>query len=401
MLTGKQVRVRVSKGQLIPLYIDATANNFKLLAGQLVGVFRQAVGLSRSEMEEQLDTLVGEGPGSLLNQGLAKLLEDRCEFEVSAEQPPDQLREHVFAAAATARQAKEFDRNAVLEQCATELGLGAEQLLRGLFADLKDEQRLLSFDDTTPDALLLRYNVALAQAILLRSTSLEVHVWGETPARYRQLFRAIKFHKLLGTFHPDGTKGYRIVLDGPLSLFSSTQKYGLQLANLLPTLLHCKAFDLQATVKWGADRKQLGFHISPTDGLRSHTPDFGVYTPRELQLFEENFRADVADWTINSDPHPQTIDGTTWVPDFQLTHTASGKTVYLEIIGFWRKVDVVQQLKRLRSGLPGQFLLAVSEAFRADEVDEVEFGQGVYRYKRLPVATEVARLAEQCSERGM
>ena len=102
----------------------------------------------------------------------------------------------------------------------------------------------------------------------------------------------------------------------------------------------------------------------------------------------------MTDWTISSDPHPQTIDGTTWVPDFQLTHTASKKVVYLEIIGFWRKVDVLQQLKRLRSTMPGQFLLAVSEAFRADEVDEVEFGQGVYRYKRLPVATEVARLAE-------
>jgi uncharacterized protein len=387
MLTGKQVRVRVSKGQLIPLYIDPAANSFQVLAGQLVQVFRQAVGLSRTEIDEQLETLVGEGPGSLVNQGLAKLLEDRSDFEVSAELPPEELRDQVFTAASSARQAKEFDRDAVLVSCAAEHGLSIEQLVRGLFADLKDEQRMLSFDDITPDALLHRYNLALAQALLLRSTQLEVRVWGETPARYRQLFRAIKFHKLLGTFHPDGTKGYRIVLDGPLSLFSSTQKYGLQLANLLPTLLHCKAFDLHATVKWGADRKQLGFHLSPTDGLRSHTPDFGVYTPRELQHFEDN-------WTIDSDPHPQTLDGTTWVPDFTLTHMGTGKVVYLEIIGFWRKVDLNLQLKRLRSGLPGQFLLAVSEAYRADEVEDVDFGDGVYRYKRLPVATEVVRLAE-------
>ena len=39
----------------------------------------------------------------------------------------------------------------------------------GLFADLKSEQRLVQFKDLTAQRLLQRYNVALAQAVLLES----------------------------------------------------------------------------------------------------------------------------------------------------------------------------------------------------------------------------------------
>ena len=39
--------------------------------------------------------------------------------------------------------------------------------------------RVLKFGDCTPEFLLHRYNVALAQAILLRCTAMEVRIWGE------------------------------------------------------------------------------------------------------------------------------------------------------------------------------------------------------------------------------
>jgi predicted nuclease of restriction endonuclease-like RecB superfamily len=398
MLTGKQVRVRHAKNKLVPLYLDSHSDHWLGVAARLIRVFRDAAGRTRGDMEEALADLVGDGPTQLVHQGLAKLLEDRCEFEVASDYAPDQLREHVFKASAEARAAavkekQPFDRTAVLEQVAAELALTPQQVDTGLFADLRGEQRITTFDDCTPEFLVNRYNVALAQAILLRCTAMEVKVWNETPARFRQLFRAVKFHRLICTIRNEGGSSYTLRLDGPLSLFSSTQKYGLQLALFLPVLLHCKAFDLRATVRWGADRKEKQFTLSGTDGLRSHLPDFGVYTPRELTMFEENFRTGVSDWLISNEPTPIPVEGTTWVPDFKLTHTPTGKEVFVELIGFWRKVDVVDQYKRLKRGLPGQFVLAVSEAYRADEAEEFALGEGVYRYKRTPIAAEVAKVA--------
>jgi predicted nuclease of restriction endonuclease-like RecB superfamily len=404
MLTGKLVRVKHAKNKLVPLYVTPSDEGLVALAEQILLAYRNAAGRTRGDIDAELHDYIPEGPRGLLPAGLAKLCEDRCEFEVSADHPPDELREAVFRAAATARAeaagAKApFDRAAVMSAVAGDLSLAltAEQIDRSLFADLKDEQRVISFEDITAEQLLNRYNVALAQAILLRCSLMEVRVYAETPARFRQLFRAVKFHRLICTIQESPNNSYKLTLDGPLSLFSSTNKYGLQLALFLPTLLHCKAFDLRANIRWGAERKEKLFQLSGLDGLKSHTADFGVYTPPEVQMFADTFPTKVKGWILDADPHPIPLATGVWVPDFKLTHAKSGKEVYVEIFGFWRRGDIETHHKNLMKGAPGKFVLCVSEQMRADEADEVAFGNGVYRYKRTPLPDEVARLAEVVS----
>lgn len=400
MLTGKLVRVRHAKNKLVPLYVEPSETGLLALAEQMLFAYRAGTGRTRGEIAEDLSDLIPEGPRGLLPAGLAKLLEDRCEFEVSADHSPDELREAAFMAAAryraeAAKGGQPFDRYAVLSEAAGQLSLTLtpEQIDRSLFADLKDEQRIQSFDDISPERLLDRYNVSLAQAVLIRSTAMEARVWGETPARFRQLFRSVKFHKLICTIHEAAGNSYMLKLDGPLSLFSSTQKYGLQLALFLPTLLHCQAFDLKANVRWGVERKEKLFALSTADGLRSHLADFGVYTPPELQMFADSFTGKVKGWTIDADPHPIALADGVWVPDFKLTHAKKGKEVFVEVFGFWRKGDIERHYQRLQKGLPGKFVLCISEQMRADEDDEAAFGNAVYRYKRTPLPEEVARVA--------
>src|SRR3954466_3031660 len=103
MLTGKMVRVRHAKNRLIPQYLNATDESLLALAEQLLLAYRNAPGRTRGEIEEDLGDLIPEGPRGLLPGGLAKLLEDRCEFEVSADHPPDELREAVFKTDRAAR----------------------------------------------------------------------------------------------------------------------------------------------------------------------------------------------------------------------------------------------------------------------------------------------------------
>src|SRR5262245_5080374 len=260
MLTGKLIRVRHYRNRLIPAYLDLTDRGVREVAEHLLELFRTLPGRARGEAEEEIGETIGDNPTQVVPQGLAKLLEDRCEFEIDSEFEPEVVRERVFLAAAAARHpGQQFDRGPVLVDVAAELGITPEAVDRALFADLKSEQRLMKFDDCTVDQLLNRYNVALAQAILLRSTAVTAQVYGETPARYRRLFRAIKFHRLICDIQPSGPEAYTLRLDGPLSLFSATQKYGLQLAWFLPTLLQCRRFELTATVRWGAQRKEKNF----------------------------------------------------------------------------------------------------------------------------------------------
>lgn len=397
MLTGKLVRVRHARNKLVPLYLDATDRGWLGVAEQLLLAFRDSPGHTRGEVWAELEDVVGEGPRSLVHQGLAELLEDRCEFEVTADHPPEELRDTAFRTAVAHRQRGAFDRDLVLAEVAVALKLSAEQVEQSLFADLKDERRVLTFDDCSPEYLLNRYNVALAQAVLLRSTAMECRVWGETPARFRQLFRAVKFHRLICTIRETAGNSYTLGLDGPLSLFSSTNKYGVQLAQFLPALLHCKAFDLRAEVRWGTERKEKQFSLASVDGVRSYLPDFGVYTPPELKMFAESFSAKVKDWELHEEPHPIALPDGVWVPDFRLEHVKSGKEVFVEIYGFWRRGDVEALHKRLAKHLAGKFVLCVGEQMRTDEADDTAFGAGVYRYKRTPLPDEVVKMAAAVS----
>lgn len=398
MLTGNLVRVRHARNKLIPQYIDEQDPRLRETAEQLLTLFRTLQGSTRGEMEEEVVNTIGDNPTTLVEQGLAKLLEDRCEFDVESSHPPDELREAVFRLAASQRASSGFDRAKVLGDVAGTLQVTAEEIERGLFADLKMEQRVISFQDFTVEQLLQRYNVALAQAILLRATKVTVSIARETPQRYRKLFRAVKFHRLICEFAKSGTDEYTLTLDGPLSLFSATQKYGVQLANFLPTLLHCKQFGLKAAVRWGAQKKEKEFFLESGDGLKSHLTDCGDYVPKELMMFAESFRKQIDDWEIVEETELLLAGNSVWPPDFALVHRPTQKRVYLEILGFWRKTEVDKHYRQLRKELKEPFLLAVSDQFNVDE-EEGDTLKGIYRFKRTPLPEEVARLALEAISR--
>src|SRR4051794_22381433 len=195
MLNGNLVRVTVSKQRVIPRYLPRESQQWLEVAESLLMIFREGVGMTRGEIGVEIDELVGEGLATLAHRGLAKVLEDRAEFEVVADVPPETLREKVFSAAAEHRRALRaaghhapFRREVVLDAVPRDLNLEPEKVATALFADLKDENRLLRFEDFSAQRLIDRYNVALAQAILLRSVLVTAEVRHEKPARYRQLF---------------------------------------------------------------------------------------------------------------------------------------------------------------------------------------------------------------------
>jgi predicted nuclease of restriction endonuclease-like RecB superfamily len=410
MLTGKMIRVRYARDRIVPHYIDVQDENWLEVAERLLELFRGQEGRTHGELEEDQQEAFGDDPGQLVHQGLAKLIEDRCEFETVSGHPPEQLRAAVFRAAGEHRKQlapvveatadghvvpAEFDRAAVLTRVAAELGLTPEQVDQGLFADLKSEQRLMKFKDVSAEHLLQRYNVALAQAVLLRATRVHVTVRGEPPQRYRQLLRRVKFHRLVCEMENVGPDAFRLHLDGPMSLFSATQKYGLQLALFLPAVLLCRDFELKAELRWGAQRKPKQFVLTPKDGLVSHAPDSGMYVPAELGMFAELFRKRVADWELVEETEVFPLGGGFWVPDFRLVHRESGLVVRLEVLGFWRRSSAEQHLARLREHVREPFLLAVSDGLHIDEADLEGLPAGIHRFRNMPLPDEIARLANE------
>ena len=413
MLTGDLVRVRTSKELIVPLYLNRNNRQWLEAAESLLAVFRAGVGLTRGEIEAEIDDLFGGGgKASPIHRGLAKVLEDRAEFEVVADVAPEVIREKVFTAAAESRRRLRAERQArgpssvtasrptfhpdeVLAAVGKELNLAPDVLLSSLFADLRDENRMIKFDDLTAQRLIDRYNVALAQAVLLRSVRVEVEIRDEGPARYRQLFRRLKFHRLVYRVKGSMADGYTIQIDGPLSLFSATTKYGLQMALFLPALLHCDSFRLHAELRWGPRREPRSFHLDAATGLVTHQLDSGLYVPAEIPAFVERFRQVAPAWELSETTQVIELgrEGV-WVPDYRAVHKATGTDVFIEVVGFWKKSSLERLLRLLPSHGPPRFVLIISEKLKVDEAALGELPGPILWFKEIPSSPELAALLE-------
>jgi len=243
--------------------------------------------------------------------------------------------------------------------------------------------------------------VALAQAVLLRATELEITVAGQTPARYRELFRKMKFFRLLHEIETLPAGGYRIRLDGPLSLFKSSQKYGIQMALFLPTLIHCGKWRLEATVRWGKKPRELRFQLDETRGLKPIGHSKGQWQPEELGWFEEQFAKLDSDWELSSDAELIDLGGQgVLTTDYTFTHPESGLTVHMEILGFWRRGSVESRLELLRRHGPRNMIVAVSRELHVDEQTATDLPGELYTFRTAPVARDVHRCLEKIRKEG-
>ena len=189
--------------------------------------------------------------------------------------------------------------------------------------------------------------------------------------------------------------GFVLHIDGPLSLFSATNKYGLQMALFLPALLLCNDYRLDAELRWGPRRETRTFHLEAKDGLVSHYADTGTYVPAELGAFVERFRQVAPAWEVSEATEVVELgrEGV-WVPDYKFTHKASGVNVLVDVVGFWKKSSLERLLRLLPEHGPERYILAISDRLKVDEASLGELAGPVLRFKEIPNAVELAGLLE-------
>ena len=399
MLTADLVQATVRGGVVLPRYIDPENEATRKLADDLIALFSGSAGESRRHLDTQLRDLLGTGTAFLLHRGLAKLLLDRCEFETSTRHDPVELRRAVFEEAALAHRracTESFSSTGVLAKVAERLDIPAGEIERSLYADLAEEQILVRFDAPRSDWLLDRYNLALAQAVLLRANELEIEVPPQKPSLYRELFRRIKFFQLLHRVEGTAAGGYRLKLDGPLSLFKSSQRYGLQMASFLPSVLHLETFRLEARVLWGKERTERKFVLTPENGLRPHTFARGQWQPEEMGWLPEQFGKLETPWEISTATAIVDLGGQgVLIPDYVFTHRGDATEVYLEILGFWRRGAVASRLELLRRHGPRNLILGLARQLHAGEDALEDLPGELYIFRNAPVAREIAKILER------
>lgn len=413
MLRSEHVMARLQRGRLVPHRLRPDDPRALEVAGELCELYaahlngpRAALEAELAAAEEELGPRLDARRGFRIVRALSKLLEERASWAPPTEADPYTVRTRVFELAAALPEFPSAEpglletalREDVLARVARETAL--EDPAAVMYADRQGAQLLGGFDAPSPEALVGRYNVAQVQGVLYAARGLVVDLGRGADAR-------LVFHyvKLMGLIYrletTPGSAGYRLHLDGPLSLFGGTRKYGLRLAKFLPGLLLTEPWRLSASVDWKGRDGVL--ELDSDSGLASH-----YLGPGDAREPDEVRAAFVRAWERAKDTGGWKLEGaaeilalpelkTAVVPDFTLRN-ASGEAVHLEILGFWSERHLIDRVALLREARERghRVLVAASENLGTSTgaLSEAVRGAVVPFKNRLDVKAVLAALRE-------
>ncbi len=367
MLTADLASVRRRGDELRLVSIDArTRARIEVLAGAYRDLARAAVGCPREEVEASFRAVDVPAAERRLAAAVLKLVRDGCVFEEAPGIEAQALRRDVFLRASAARRAGAFDRDALLDGIARERATTTAAIEAGLFADRAGAQKLVAVETPPPRTLAAGCELAQAQAVLLRAVKVVASVRASDAATYRHLFRRLKFLRLLPTITPLTGGGYRLEIDGPFSLFQAVTRYGLQLGLALPSIAECDEWEIEADVRWGAERRPARFRLEGRTSPRQPAAA-PPSAPSEIDTFVAAFEKLGSAWRVDRDPAVLDLPGVgLCVPDLAFEREG-GVRVHLEVLGFWSREAVWRRVDLVRAGLPHRILFAVSRDLRVGE----------------------------------
>src|SRR5918997_4923788 len=384
MLTLQLLRVRTRGGTIFPLFCTKE---------------KKAVLEDRISAIEELDA----GSDYKLVRGFYALLERRCRFksrdsngdndsETSSTIPiidPPRIRKAVFEESSKRGFAlTELERVEIADSVASKLHLSSHDVvLKALWSDLDDNLILDYFDTIDPEALVGWYNLSLMQTLLFNCTKLDFYISGGS--NWKRVLRSVKRLGLM--YHlqqPQQQQENRIIcsLEGPLSLFKLTDRYGTLLAKLLPSIIFAsnKSRDRDGgnggNGKWHLDawivrktmdgRKIFEFKISNNEIPQLLADPYlsfprGFSTEKEEvakssslyydnnsfdsaveEKFAKRFEQAETGWRLTREPDPLVLsNGGAFIPDF--VFEKYDRKIYLEIVGFWTKEYLERKLQKL------------------------------------------------------
>ncbi|MCI0526453.1 MAG: DUF790 family protein, partial [Nitrospira sp.] len=333
MLTADLLRTWKKGPYTGPKYLKPDNEEYLKLAGELIQLIEAHKGKTRGEIQDALRLHLADSPDYLIHRGLSKLLLDMCEFHivVAGGLEPAILRKKLFQLAVENRPVvlnpdiiHPVTRDDILLGVASELQVPSEVVLSDMYADLPENHILATFEPPTSTWLIHRYNVALAQAILYNCIRMRLIAYRNIPARYKQLFKFIKFYQLMHSVTGDLDSGYEILLDGPVSMFRLSKKYGIRMATFLPALLLCTKWKMEAEIVYPNEDKRYFVLDSENHKLESHYKDATQYDSLLEEKFAERFEKLDSDWILERETEIVNLKDTVFIPDFAFRHKQDG-----------------------------------------------------------------------------
>ena len=384
MLPSNLLITRSRAGNIRPVYVPPDESHVAL-ATELIQTFQERVGKRKGELYASLEPFEELGFDYRLIRGLCALLERNGSFEAQSYIEPRMARRAVFQEANKhPLVATEGLKQRIFETVASTLEVSPKQLEESLWSDLDDALVLKEFAPIEPVELLKRYNLSLTQTLLFKAVALDVTV----SENFQQIFRRIKYLGLMYSVEKSAGM-FTISVDGPMSLFKLTEKYGTSLAKLLPPITETRQWSLKARIVAGERHSprllELNLDSNTTKDLFppvDSEPDKRAFDSSVEAGFARSFTSLRTGWRLTREPEPLMAGHAVMIPDFSFEK--DGMTVYLEVVGFWTEEYLKKKLQKLKRLEVQHLIVAANKSLSCSSFRELK-GQVIFYEKKVPL----------------
>ena len=391
MLSSDLLRTKTGKGKIQPLFCSLDFGNGSdyELANKLITFFENTHKntSSKGKLLKKVISLESDYDYKLV-RGLFALLERRSIFDIALnlDLNPVLIRQKLFRESSIrglALSAKQ--RQEIIQLIADQNSLSVKEIETIMWADSEENLILKEFDSIDPRTLLLWYNLSLTQTLLFKCISMEFFVEGGL--YWKQVLRNVKKFGLMYNLEnfpqtqssQQNSDSIKCTLEGPLSLFKMTDRYGTSMAKLLPWIIKAPIWKVSGSVvrKYNEESKIYHFEISSRNNKLLQPLSDNLYSTTSSKIYsnsnnksknddktdrDNNFDSSLEknfeklflqyfnkedDWKISREPNPLVADGKAMIPDFLFERF--GKKVYFEIVGFWTPEYLKRKTAKLKA----------------------------------------------------
>ncbi|MGD1834524.1 MAG: DUF790 family protein [Nitrososphaeraceae archaeon] len=398
----------INKGKnIVPLFCDIGDVQKLDIANTMIDIFKD-LSTKKSKkgiLQEQISILESDFNNYKLIRSFAVLLERRCNFQYPENYisisntviSSYRLRQMLFEESSKIGLSLDNNkRKQIFNKISSQIDIPVDYIEKYTWSDLEENLLLTNFNCLSPVELIDRYNLSILQTLLFGCTKFDFSMNGGK--YWKQVLRYIKkfglMYELKSTI--SHTKSIIIdnyernhnllcTIDGPLSIFKLSTKYGTMMSKLLPYIVMAPNWLIKGWIVRNTSKGQklyelnlsnndISFskHIFSKDIFNNvyefisplhNNKNYYLYDSTVEKKFADKFIQAKTKWNLIREPDPLILtNGHVIIPDFLFTR--SNKKVYFEIVGFWTLDYLKRKFQKVKDILESNkehFLIAVDK----------------------------------------
>ncbi|AEB95563.1 MAG: DUF790 family protein [Metallosphaera sp.] len=375
MLPSELVRFKIHGDRIYPLFIGKRELD---LINEMISIYKPYKTFGEVEEEVKLlERVHGKTThGAKLVRGLHKVISRYLTLSEESTIDSKKIRAELFSKGPAL---SEEERKKRIAEVSEMFNVDAEKLM---YADLEESKIIKEVKVPSAIDIAKEYNLSLFQSILFKSY--KVTFSGEL--NWKELLRTIKRLGLMYIAYPNPVK---IDVIGPYTLVKPSEKYGRNLALLIPYVVSSPSWQAEAEIVLGRKKRRIYMlKVENLEWISSNSSHEKIFDSSIEESFYWDFRNAIKDWKLEREPGPIVVNGRIFLPDF--IALKDHLEVFIEIVGFWTEDYIREKVKKLE-GSSKLIIPIVNEELGTGRIE----GLQLVTYKRKVDVTKVYKLLKQ------